>query len=65
LQNRLDFSSGQDVRRERPNRTVLATESRTLHLDWPIKKTRVQIAVQHLGTAHANIGYIMAAGDLA
>jgi len=38
-----------------------ATDSQTLHLNWPNKKTRAQIAVQHLCTAHANSGYIMAA----
>ncbi|WP_341213901.1 hypothetical protein [uncultured Limimaricola sp.] len=38
-----------------------ATDSQTLHLNWPNKKTRAQIAVQHLCTAHANTGYIMAA----
>jgi transposase-like protein len=37
-----------------------ATDSQTLHLNWPNKKTRAQIAVQHLCTAHANTGYIMA-----
>lgn len=38
-----------------------ATDSQTLHLNWPNKKTRSQIAVQHLCTAHANTGYIVAA----
>ena len=38
-----------------------ATDSQTLHLNWPNKKTRAQIAVSHLCTAHANTGYIMAA----
>lgn len=38
-----------------------ATDSQTLHLNWPNKRTRAQIAVQHLCTAHANTGYIMAA----
>ncbi|PTW95449.1 hypothetical protein C8N33_1301 [Pararhodobacter aggregans] len=38
-----------------------ATDSQRLHLNWPNKKTRAQIAVQHLCTAHANTGYIMAA----
>lgn len=38
-----------------------ATDSQTLHLNWPNKKTRAQIAVHHLCTAHANSGYIMAA----
>ncbi|PHP27843.1 hypothetical protein CJ301_09240 [Limimaricola cinnabarinus] len=38
-----------------------ATDSQTLHLNWPNKKTRAQIAVQHLCTAHANTGYIVAA----
>ncbi len=38
-----------------------ATDSQTLHLNWPNKKTRAQIAVHHLCTAHANSGYIVAA----
>lgn len=38
-----------------------ATDSQTLQLNWPNKKTRAQIAVHHLCTAHANTGYIMAA----
>lgn len=38
-----------------------ATNSQTLHLNWPNKRTRAQIAAQHLCTAHANSGYIMAA----
>lgn len=38
-----------------------ATDSQTLHLNWPNKRTRAQIAVHHLCTAHANSGYIMAA----
>ena len=38
-----------------------ATDSQTLLLNWPNKKTRAQIAVHHLCTAHANSGYIMAA----
>lgn len=38
-----------------------ATDSQTLHLNWPNKRTRAQIAAQHLCTAHANSGYIMAA----
>lgn len=38
-----------------------ATDSQTLHLNWPNKRTRAQIASQHLCTAHANSGYIMAA----
>ncbi len=38
-----------------------ATDSQTLHLNWPNKKTRAQIAVHHLCSAHANTGYIMAA----
>lgn len=38
-----------------------ATDSQTLHLNWPNKKTRAQIAVHHLCTAHANTGYIVAA----
>jgi hypothetical protein len=38
-----------------------ASDSQTLHLNWPNKRTRAQIAVQHLCTAHASSGYIMAA----
>lgn len=38
-----------------------ATDSQTLHLNWPNKRTRAQIDVQHLCSAHANTGYIMAA----
>lgn len=38
-----------------------SSDSQTLHLNWPNKKTRAQIAVQHLCTAHCNSGYIMAA----
>lgn len=38
-----------------------ASDSQTLHLNWPNKRTRAQIAVQHLCTAHANSGYIIAA----
>jgi hypothetical protein len=38
-----------------------ATDSQTLHLNWPNKRTRAQIAVHHLCTARANTGYIMAA----
>lgn len=38
-----------------------ATDSQTLHLNWPNKRTRAQIAAQHLCTAHANSGYIVAA----
>uniref|UniRef100_A4WR02 Uncharacterized protein n=1 Tax=Cereibacter sphaeroides (strain ATCC 17025 / ATH 2.4.3) TaxID=349102 RepID=A4WR02_CERS5 len=38
-----------------------ATDSQTLHLNWPNRKTRAQIAVPHICTAHANSGYIMAA----
>ncbi len=38
-----------------------ATDSQTLHLNWPNKKRRAQIAVNHLCTAHANSGYIVAA----
>lgn len=38
-----------------------ATDSQTLHLNWPSKRTRAQVAVHHLCTAHANTGYIIAA----
>lgn len=38
-----------------------ASDSQTLFLNWPNKRTRAQIQVPHLCTAHANTGYIMAA----
>ncbi len=38
-----------------------ATNSQTQQLIWPRRRTRAQVAVQHLCTAHANSGYIMAA----
>ena len=41
-----------------------ATNSQTQQLIWPRRRTRAQVAVQHLCTAHANSGYIMAAGVL-
>lgn len=37
------------------------SDSQTLHLNWPNKRTRAQIAVHHLCTAHANSGFIVAA----
>lgn len=61
----IDFTA----RREAMFRTVdwnaagrrFATDSQTLRLNWPRRRTRAQVAVQHLCTAHANSGYIMAA----
>ena len=41
-----------------------ATDAQDLHLNSPNKKTRAEIAVQHLSTANANSGYIVA-GHLA
>lgn len=38
-----------------------ATDSQTLHLNWPNKRTKAEFAVHHLCTAHANSGYIVAA----
>jgi hypothetical protein len=38
-----------------------ATDSQTLTLNWPSKRTRAPVAVHHLCTAHANSGYIVAA----
>lgn len=38
-----------------------ATDSQTLMLNWPNRKTRASVAVQHLCTAHANSGYIVLA----
>lgn len=36
-----------------------ATDSQTLTLNWPNRKTRSFVAVNHLCTAHANSGYIV------
>tara|TARA_R110000787_G_scaffold64644_1_gene145845 strand:- start:103 stop:1836 length:1734 start_codon:yes stop_codon:yes gene_type:complete len=36
-----------------------ATDSQTLTLNWPNRKKRASVAVQHLCTAHANSGYIV------
>ncbi len=36
-----------------------ATDGQTLSLNWPNRKTRASVAVQHLCTAHANSGYIV------
>ena len=38
-----------------------ATDSQTLTINWPNKRTRAAVAVQHLCTAHANSGFIVAA----
>ena len=38
-----------------------ATDSQRLVLNWPSKRTRAAVEVQHLCTAHANSGYIVAA----
>lgn len=38
-----------------------ATDSQSLVLNWPNKRTRALVEVQHLCTAHANSGYIVAA----
>ena len=38
-----------------------ATDSQSLVLNWPSKRTRALVEVQHLCTAHANSGYIVAA----
>ncbi|MBM9595083.1 hypothetical protein [Roseitranquillus sediminis] len=38
-----------------------ATDSQSLVLNWPSKRTRAAVEVQHLCTAHANSGYIVAA----
>lgn len=35
------------------------TDSQTLTLNWPNRKKRASVAVQHLCTAHANSGYIV------
>lgn len=37
------------------------TDSQTLTINWPNKRTRAAVAVQHLCTAHANSGFIVAA----
>lgn len=61
----IDFTAKREANFQRVSwETVgrrFATDSQTLHLNWPNKKTRAQIAVHHLCTAHANTGYIMAA----
>jgi transposase-like protein len=36
-----------------------ATDSQTLTLNWPNRKKRASVNVQHLCTAHANSGYIV------
>ncbi|MDA7964833.1 hypothetical protein [Ruegeria sp.] len=38
-----------------------ATDSQSLKMNWPTKRERTQIIVQHLCTAHARNGYIMEA----
>ena len=38
-----------------------ATDSQSLVLNWPNKRTRASVEVQHLCTAYANTGYIVAA----
>ena len=38
-----------------------ATDSQSLVLNWPSKRTRALVEVQHLCTAHVNSGYIVAA----
>lgn len=38
-----------------------ATDSQTLMVNWPTRRQRTSIAIQHLCTAHARSGYIMEA----
>lgn len=38
-----------------------ATDSQTLIINWPTKRQRTSVAVQHLCTAHARSGFIMEA----
>ncbi|UXU75639.1 MULTISPECIES: hypothetical protein [unclassified Paracoccus (in: a-proteobacteria)] len=38
-----------------------ATDSQTLIINWPTKRKRTSVAVQHLCTAHARLGFIMEA----
>ncbi len=38
-----------------------ATDSQSLKMNWPTRRERTQIIVQHLCTAHARSGYIMEA----
>lgn len=38
-----------------------ATESQTLSINWPTRRERTPVMVQHLCTAHARSGYIMEA----
>ena len=42
------------------NGTRFATDMQTLALNWPHKRTRAIVAVQHLCTAHARTGFIVA-----
>lgn len=60
-----------DVDWERYGRRF-ATDSQTLTLNWPNRKKRASVAVQHLCAAHANSGFIVfghlqfdPAGDMA
>lgn len=39
--------------------TTFTTDSQTLTLNWPNRKTRASVEVQHLCTAHARSGYIV------
>ncbi|WP_297341074.1 hypothetical protein [Pseudophaeobacter sp.] len=68
---KIDFIYGQvrafTARREGDLRHVdwntvgrrFATDSQSLTLNWPNRKTRAFVAVNHLCTAHANSGYIV------
>ncbi|WP_296761604.1 hypothetical protein [Sediminimonas sp.] len=38
-----------------------ATDSQTLMINWPTRRQRTSVAIQHLCTAHARSGYIMEA----
>ncbi len=60
-----DFTAKREGSFEHVDWTVVgrrfATDSQTLSLNWPNKKTRAQISVHHLCRAHSNSGYIVAA----
>ncbi len=72
IYRKIDFIYGQ-VRAFRAEREVFdgidwmkvgsrfATDSQSLKMNWPTKRERTQIIVQHLCTAHARSGYIMEA----
>ena len=48
-----------ETRMDRTSYTEFMTLPQTLTLNWPNRKQRASVAVQHLCTAHANSGYIV------